>query len=163
MTMKSLPHQLNNRKFTKAVVFVHGLDGSAKSWMGDPNKFINRLSREREIYNHIGLFAFEYDTKIGEPAPLIKLFISQETKFNMDLKRIAMQLKASLREILEGYKTIVLVGHGMGVSVIKNALNNDDTHCLVLEVDDPASDLAYDKILALLHQLLEVGKQTGHN
>jgi len=50
----------------------------------------------------------------------------------------------------------VLVGHGMGVSVIKNALNNDDTHCLVLEVDDPASDLAYDKVLTLLHRMLEM-------
>jgi hypothetical protein len=161
MTMKSLPHQLNNRKFTKAVVFVHGLDGSAKSWMGDPNRLVDRLSREREIYNHIGLFAFEYDPKMAEPGPLSKLF--SKTRSNPDTKKISMQLKSSLLELLAGYKTIVFVGHGMGVWVIKNALNNDDTHCSVLEIDDPASDLAYDKVLALLHQLLEVGKQTGHN
>jgi pimeloyl-ACP methyl ester carboxylesterase len=175
MPWRSLPHQLNNRKFDKAVVFVHGLNGNAKSWMGAPNKFVDRLSREREIYNHIGLFAFEYDPKMAEPGPLSKLFIAKKTKSNIDLKKIAMQLKTTLREMLLGYKTIVLVGHGMGGVIIKSVLVDiaeppkcyyidlDNTDDSVLEIDDPASHPAYNKVLALLHQLLEVEKQTGHH
>ena len=126
----TLPHQLNNRKFTRAVVFVHGLNGSAASWRGAPNRFVDLLSRERPIYNHFGLFVFEYQTKIPELGPVEKLFalipgaseIAQKTKFNVDMRRVAMQLKASLSDLLEGYKTIVLVGHGMGGLVIKRAL-----------------------------------------
>ena len=126
----TLPHQLNNRKFTRAVVFVHGLNGSAASWRGGPNRFVDRLSRERPIYNHFGLFVFEYQTKIPELGRAEKLFalipgaseIAQKAKFNVDMRRVAMQLKASLSDLLEGYKTIVLVGHGMGGLVIKRAL-----------------------------------------
>jgi pimeloyl-ACP methyl ester carboxylesterase len=167
MPWRSLPHQLNNRKFTKAIVFVHGLNGNARSWMGAPNKFIDRLSREREIYNHIGLFAFEYDPKMAEPGPLSKLFIAKKTQSNIDLKRIAIQLKASLREMLEGYKTIVLVGHGMGGAIIKSVLLSMDEppKCYhidldysddsALEIEDPDSHPEYNKVLALLQVLLK--------
>jgi pimeloyl-ACP methyl ester carboxylesterase len=126
----SLPHQLNNRKFDKAIVFVHGLNGSARSWMGDSNKFVDRLSRIPAIYNNFGLFVFGYDTKIGEFGPAWKLFaaiprgneIAQKTKFNVDIKRISTELKTSLSNLLPGYKTIILVGHSIGGLVIKRAL-----------------------------------------
>lgn len=172
MPWRSLPHQLNNRKFSKAVVFVHGLDGNAKSWMGAPNKFVDRLSRERAIYNHIGLFAFEYDTKIGEPGPISKLFIAKKTRSDIDLRKIAMQLKTSLLEMLEGYKTIVLVGHGMGGVIIKRvvadmdeppkcySIDIDDTHDSVLEIEDPDSHPEYNRVLALLHRLSDTNHQS---
>ena len=130
MPWRSLPHQLNNRKFTKAVVFVHGLNGSARSWMGDGNRFVDRLSRIPAIYNHFGLFVFDYSATLAEFGPVKKLLalipggneIAQKAKFNVDMRRIALQLQASLRDLLEGYKTIVLVGHGTGELVIKRAL-----------------------------------------
>ena len=255
----SLPHQLNNRKFTKAIVFVHGLNGSARSWMGGANRFVDRLSRMPAIYNHFGLFAFSYDTKIGAFGPAWKLLaaiprgneIAQKTKFNVDIKRISMELKTSLQELLAGYMSIVLIGHGMGGLVIKRALvdmdeaelrrvsffislsvphsfagpasvsadlfehsglvapkpladftselaqrfsnithapesffqtgsrdvvvneasaipagvqadhriDTDDTHDSVLEINDPDSHPAFNKVLALLHQMLDTEKQ----
>ena len=130
MPWRSLPHQLNNRKFTRAVVFVHGLNGSARSWMGDGNRFVDRLSRIPAIYNHFGLFVFDYSATMAEFGPVKKLLalipggneIAQKAKFNVDMRRVALQLQASLRDLLEGYKTIVLVGHGTGELVIKRAL-----------------------------------------
>jgi pimeloyl-ACP methyl ester carboxylesterase len=173
MAWRYLPHQLNNRKFDKAVVFVHGLNGSARSWMGAPNRFVDRLSRVPAIYNHIGLYVFGYETKIFEEGPLWKLFaripgcseIAQQRKFNADLKRISTVLKASLSEFLPGYKTIVLVGHGMGALVIKRVLVDlhEPPKCYsididappdsALEIDDPDNHAAFQKLSALLHQL----------
>jgi len=170
----TLPHQLNNRKFTKAVVFVHGGNGSAASWKGDPNRFVDRLSRERPIYNHFGLYVFGYDTKIFEVGPLWKLFaripgrseIAQKRKFNADIRKIATDLNTTLREMLPGYKTIVLVGHGMGGLVIKRVLvglneppkcyyiDTEDTHDSVLEINDPNTHIAFNKVLSLLQSLI---------
>jgi triacylglycerol esterase/lipase EstA (alpha/beta hydrolase family) len=174
MAWRYLPHQLNNRKFYKAVVFVHGLNGSAKSWMGAPNRFVDRLSRVPAIYNHIGLYVFGYDKKIFEDGPLWKLLaripgyseIAQKRKFNADLKRISTELKASLSEFLPGYKAIVLVGHAIGGLVIKRVLvdwheppkcyyiDTDDPHDSVLEIDDPDNHVTFQKLSALLHQVL---------
>jgi hypothetical protein len=179
MAWRYLPHQLNNRKFTKAVVFVHGLNGSIKSWMGAPDRFVDRLSRVPAIYNHIGLYVFGYDAKIFEAGVLWKLFaripgcseIAQQRKFNADLKRISTELKASLSEFLPGYKTVVLVGQGMGGLVIKRVLAGmaeppktysidiGDTDDSVLEIDDPDNHVAFNKVLALLHQLLDIEQQ----
>jgi triacylglycerol esterase/lipase EstA (alpha/beta hydrolase family) len=165
----TLPHQLNNRKFDKAVVFVHGLDGSVKSWMGAPNRFVDRLSRVPAIYNHVALYVFGYDPKIFEDGPLWKLFaripgcseIAQQRKFNADLKRISTELKASISEFLPGYKTIVLVGHGLGGLVIKRvmvdlheppkcySIDTDDTSDSVLDIDDPDNHIVFNKLLAL--------------
>jgi triacylglycerol esterase/lipase EstA (alpha/beta hydrolase family) len=182
MAWRYLPHQLNNRKFDKAVVFVHGLNGSVKSWMGAPNRFVDRLSRVPVIYNHIGLYVFGYDPKIFEHGPLWKLFaripgcseIAQQRKFNADLKRISTELKASLSEFLPGYKTVVLVGHGLGGLVIKRVLadlheppktyyhdtdDTNDSNDSVLEIDDPDNHVSFQKLSALLHQLLQTEKQ----
>ena len=259
MSWISLPHQLNNRKFDKAIVFVHGLNGSAKSWMGDASRFVDRLSHMPAIYNNFGLFVFEYHTKIVEFGLMRKLFalipgcndIAQKTKFNVDIRRISMELKTSLRDMLVGYKTIILIGHSMGGIVIKRTLvemneaelkrirlivslsvphigaglasisadlfknpqlialkkfsdftseltnrfsnitdppesyyqtgsqdvvvkegsaipagvqgdhriDTDDTHYSVLEIKDQNSHLAFNKVLALLYELLEMEKQ----
>ena len=215
MPWRSLPHQLNNRKFTRAVVFVHGLNGSARSWMGDGNRFVDRLSRIPAIYNHFGLFVFDYSATLAEFGPVKKLLaliprgneIAQKAKFNVDMRRVALQLQASLRDLLEGYKTIVLVGHGTGELVIKRALvemgevelkrirlfitladppagaplpsipektfadftskltnrfsritnppeschiDSDDTPDAVLEINDPNTHVAFNKVLAFL-------------
>lgn len=174
MAWRYLPHQLNNRKFNKAVVFVHGVNGNAASWMGAPNRFVDRLSQERPIYNNIGLYVFGYDVRIFEVGPLWKLFaripgcseIAKKRKFNADLRKITTELKATLREMLPGYKTVVLVGHGMGVTVIKRVLaelheppklyhiDTDDTDDSALEVNDPGDHVVYKKLMALLHELL---------
>ncbi len=174
MAWRFLPHQLNNRKFNKAVVFVHGVNGSAASWMGAPNRYVDRLSQERTIYNNIGLYVFGYDTKIFEAGPLWKLFaripgcseIAQKRKFNADIRKIAADLKATLREMLPGYKTIVLVGHGMGGTVIKRVLvdlaepprsyyiDTDDTDDSVLEVNDPGDHVVFQKLSALLQSFI---------
>jgi pimeloyl-ACP methyl ester carboxylesterase len=170
----TLPHQLNNRKFNKAVVFVHGLNGSAASWKGDPNRFVDRLSQVRTIYNNIGLYVFGYDTKIFDVGPLWKLFaripgcseIAQKRKFNADIRKIAADLNTTLREMLPGYKSIVLVGHGMGGLVIKRVLvgrneppkcyyiDTDDAPDSILEINDPNTHVAFNKVLALLLSLI---------
>jgi triacylglycerol esterase/lipase EstA (alpha/beta hydrolase family) len=183
MAWRYLPHQLNNRKFDKAVVFVHGLNGSAKSWMGAPNRFVDRLSRVPVIYNHVGLYVFGYDPKIFEHGPLWKLFaripgcseIAQQRKFNADLKRISTELKATLQEMLPAYKTILFVGHGMGGLLIKRVLadlheppktyylDTDDTSDSALDIDDPDNHVAYNKALALLHDILDFAAHESRN
>ena len=160
----TLPHQLNNRKFTKAVVFVHGLNGSAASWKGGPNKFVDLLSRERPIYNHIALYVFQYDPKIFAPGPAWKLLARipgcadfvQKATFKAAIRKIATELKATLLEMLPGYKTVVLVGHGMGGLVITRALVNmpEPPKIHYLDIDDPDDHVAYNKVSALLHDIL---------
>jgi triacylglycerol esterase/lipase EstA (alpha/beta hydrolase family) len=179
MSWITLPHQLNNRKFTKAIVFVHGLNGSAASWKGAPNRFVDRLSQVRPIYNHFGLYVFQYDPKLFEVNAAWKLIARlpsaneyvQKTTFNTAIKRISAELRASLTELLPGCKTVVLVGHGMGGLVIKRVLaqiadppkcyyiDTDDTHDAILEVDDTTSHVTYNKLLALLQELSDVNNK----
>jgi Putative serine esterase (DUF676) len=179
----TLPHQLNNRKFTHAVVFVHGQNGSAASWKGAPNRFVDRLSQVRTVYNHFGLYIFQYDTKVFDLGPAWKLLatipryseIAQNKNFNAAIKRISAELKTSISEFLPGYKSIVLVGHGLGGLVIKRALDEmreppkcfyidtDDTNDSVLEIDDPDNHVAYNKVLALLHDILYFADHESRN
>jgi hypothetical protein len=168
----TLPHQLNNRKFTQAVVFVHGQNGSAASWKGAPDRFVDRLSQIRPIYNHFGLYVFEYDSKIFELGPAWRLLAAiprysetaQNKNFNAAIKKLETELKTSLSEFLPGYKTIVLVGHEIGGLVIKGAIASihEPPKCLHIDVDDPNDPVAYDKILTLLHELLTTQQASPH-
>ena len=157
----TLPHQINNRKFTQAVVFVHGQNGSAASWKGAPDRFVDRLSQIRPIYNHFGLYVIQYDTKIFELGPAWKLLAAipgysekaQDKNFNAAIKKLETDLRACLSEFLAGYKTIVFVGHEIGGLVIKRIIAqiHEPPKCLQIDVDDPNSDADFNKLSTLLN------------
>jgi hypothetical protein len=142
--------------------------------MGAPNRFVDRLSRVPAIYNHIGLYAYGYDKDIFVVSGVWRLLaripgcseLVRRKKFNADVKKLATELKATMQEMLAGYKSIVLVGQGLGVVVGKRVsieleesvkcyyVEIDDADESVLAVDDPNDHLEYNKVLALLQSLV---------
>jgi hypothetical protein len=86
-------------------------------------------------------------------------------KFNADIKKLAAELKATMQEMLAGYKSLVLVGQGMGGVIIKRLvvdmdeppkcyyIDTDDADNSALAVDDPVNHSDYNKVLILLQSL----------
>jgi hypothetical protein len=182
MAWRYLPHQLNNRKFSKAVVFVPGSSGGANSWIGAPNRFVDRLSRVPAVYNHIGLYAFGYDPKhftvggVGQLVARIPAYKerTEQKAFEAGIRKVATELHLTMAEMLPGVKTVVLVGQGLGNVIIKRVLGamGDTVQChyidlddaadessdSALTIDDPTTHVGYNKVLAFLVSLLAVEK-----
>jgi Putative serine esterase (DUF676) len=130
MAWINIPDQLKNKKFERAIVFVHGLNGDSSTWADDSSRFVDKFKVENEVYSNFALYIFEYHTKIIELSILRKFLsiipgkkpFAKKEKFNVGIRRIAMQLKASLRDFLNDYKIIILMAHSMGGLIVKRAL-----------------------------------------
>ncbi|MCA6368467.1 MAG: hypothetical protein IM631_21595 [Cytophagales bacterium] len=127
MAWVNVSKRQKDKKFERAIVFVHGLNGNSSTWFGSPIRFADRIKTEREVCENFGLYIFEYHTKIFELTSLKKLLslipgLQKKEEFNVGIRRIAMELKSHLAELLEDYKTIVIVTHSMGGLVTKRAM-----------------------------------------
>lgn len=115
-----------NKIFHRAIVFIHGLNGNSSTWKGDSKRFVNVLRSDMVVSENFGLYIFEYPTKIVEFG-FFKRMLSyipgiKKKEFNVGIRRISMELKTNLYEILKDYKTIILVAHSMGGLISKKAL-----------------------------------------
>lgn len=117
----------SDKKHKKAIVFVHGLNGSRSTWIGEDRRFINTIKKDTTIVNEFGIYIYEYHTKIFEFA-CIKRMLSiiplakKKWDSNVGVRRIAMTLRSHIQSQLDGYDAIVLVGHSMGGLVCKRVL-----------------------------------------
>jgi hypothetical protein len=116
----------SNHEFKRAIVFIHGLNGSRSSWIDEKDKFVDTLRKEKGIYENYGLYIFQYPTKIAE-LTLIKKLLSiipkiKKNQFNVSIRRTALMLKTNIDEILRDYSTVIVVAHSMGGLVSKKML-----------------------------------------
>lgn len=115
-----------NQSYNRAIVFIHGLNGSRLTWKGGANRFLETLKSDNAICDDFGLYIFEYPTKIFSANRVNKIlsFVPglKKRDFNVSIRRIALELKSYLCEILIKFETIVLISHSMGGLVSKVAL-----------------------------------------
>lgn len=121
-------NQLSKKTYDKAIVFIHGLNGSKDTWTGTSQRFLNRMKADKGIYDNFALFIFEYPTTIVDFA-LLKKLISiipglgiNKSKFNDGIRNIAGELITDIQVHLKDYNDIILITHSMGGLVAKRAM-----------------------------------------
>jgi pimeloyl-ACP methyl ester carboxylesterase len=152
-----------NRITAKAVVFIHGLGGSAATWDKDEHTFIQRLKREQKVTDRYDFFIYEYHSRMVEVTwfKRVKAMLPGKNKknieFNTSIRDIATELVSVVATQLSSYDTIVLVTHSMGGLVAKNALllmnaDNQKKVKLVLSLSVPhaGSSLARNQLVKLI-------------
>lgn len=120
------------------IVFVHGLIGSAKTWQGDSERFVENLKKEQLIQDYFDIEIFEYPTTLFQNARWARLrrliggFLrnrpkEQTRKFNVGINAISKVLAAEIQQRTDRYETISFIVHSMGGLVAKSALTWMDT------------------------------------
>lgn len=115
------------------IILVHGLNGSADSWRGGEQRFVENLTKENLIQENFDIALFTYQTKIftvnwiKKKINLIKGFVynrpHEDIKgFNVGIDAISRNLETEIRNISKRYKTISIIAHSMGGLVSKSAL-----------------------------------------
>jgi pimeloyl-ACP methyl ester carboxylesterase len=117
-----------NRTTTKAIVFIHGLGGSAATWDKDEESFVRKLKRETQIADGYDFFIYEYHTGMVENTwyKRVKARLPGKKRkaieFNTSIRDIATELVSGTTTQLAAYNTLVFVTHSMGGLVAKNAM-----------------------------------------
>lgn len=115
------------------IIFVHGLNGSASTWQGTSEHFVEVLKKNEIIKNNFDLAIFTYPTKIFQISILKKIgntiagFLSNRPKedikaFNVGIDSVSRPLESEVRSIEDKYETITFIAHSMGGLVTKSAL-----------------------------------------
>lgn len=118
-------------KKKSVVIFVHGFKGNIDTWT---NKSINKdfpslLKENQEINDNFDFAYFNYYTKLCNNTSVSivkKLFKHTKKKKNVDIYKIANELKSAIRFKCKEYENIVIVAHSMGGLVAKALLLDDN-------------------------------------
>ena len=123
--------KLNKKSFThrKAIVFIHGLNGSKHTWIGDDDRWVDNFMKEESIINTFDLYIFSYPTKTFDPFSFWKKLFSiipgrkrQRPKFNTNLFKIAEVFKSGIDIDLLNYGNIIIIAHSMGGLIAKKMI-----------------------------------------
>lgn len=134
----------------KAVVFIHGFNGSSLKTFGD----FNLEFRHRPEYKDYDVYFYGYDSLNSQVGNSALSFMTFLHALNTDIKSVIKNSGASLQR--SRYEKIVVVAHSLGAVVTRQALNDAHrrkykwVHQVNLVLFAPAHKGARNEILDLI-------------